>query len=69
MMKYRGIVDWFDVEKGYGFIKCDAFDKLLFVHYSAIDTDGFKYLNQEDEVEFDVFNGNRGLQIAKVKRL
>lgn len=54
-MKYTGVVDWFDIDKGFGYIKSDSFAEKLFVHYSSIETDGFKYLNDEDAVE-----GNRG---------
>ena len=68
-MKYRGIVDWFDIEKGFGFVKSDSFDLLISIHFAAIETDGFKYLNPGDEVEFDVVKGNRGWQVAKAKKI
>lgn len=68
-MHYKGIVDWFDIEKGYGFIKSDSFKSSIFVHFASIETNGFKYLNEEDVVEFDVVEGNRGWSVKNVRKL
>ncbi|AFG35248.1 cold shock protein [Fervidobacterium pennivorans DSM 9078] len=62
----KGTVKWFDAKKGYGFItKEDGED--IFVHYSAIQVEGFKTLKEGDKVEFDVQNGAKGPQAANVK--
>jgi CspA family cold shock protein len=64
----KGTVKWFDAKKGYGFItKEDGED--IFVHWSAIQTDGFKTLKEGQEVEFDVQDGQKGPQAANVKPL
>ncbi|AQS56210.1 cold shock domain-containing protein [Novibacillus thermophilus] len=64
----KGTVKWFNSEKGYGFIqKEDGGD--VFVHYSAIEGEGFKTLEENEEVSFDVVEGNRGPQAANVVRL
>lgn len=61
----KGTVKWFSAEKGYGFIeKEDGGD--VFVHFSAIQADGFKTLNEGQQVEFDVVSGARGDQAANV---
>ncbi len=63
-----GKVKWFNAEKGYGFIEReDGGD--VFVHFSAIQTDGFKTLEEGQGVEFDVVQGDRGEQAANVVRL
>ena len=63
-----GKVKWFNAEKGYGFIEReDGGD--VFVHYSAIQTDGFKTLEEGQSVEFDIVEGNRGPQAANVVKL
>lgn len=63
-----GTVKWFDADKGFGFISTDE-GKDVFVHFSAIVTDGFKTLAEGDVVEFDVVEGDRGQQAANVKKL
>ncbi|MCH4158339.1 MAG: cold-shock protein [Acidaminococcaceae bacterium] len=63
-----GKVKWFNAEKGYGFIEReDGGD--VFVHFSAIQCDGFKTLEEGQAVQFDVVQGNRGEQAANVVRL
>ena len=63
-----GIVKWFDSDKGYGFISTEE-GKDIFVHFSAIQTDGFKTLAEGDQVEFDVTDSDRGEQAANVVKL
>ncbi|AOT55925.1 cold-shock protein [Weissella soli] len=64
----QGTVKWFDSEKGFGFISREAGDD-VFVHFSAIQGDGFKALEEGQAVSFEVENGNRGLQAANVTKL
>ncbi|MDF2949791.1 MAG: Cold shock protein CspA [Sedimentibacter sp.] len=61
-----GTVKWFNSEKGFGFITSDAGDD-VFVHFSAINSQGFKSLEEGQKVEFDVENGQRGLQATNVR--
>ncbi len=63
-----GKVKWFNADKGYGFIEREDGED-VFVHFSAIQGDGFKTLDEGQSVEFDVVEGNRGLQAANVVRL
>jgi len=62
-----GIVKWFDEKKGYGFIAYDE-NQEVFVHFTAIENDGFKTLDPGDEVEFVIVEGARGMQAAHVKK-
>ncbi len=64
----RGRVKWFDAQKGYGFIEREG-EEDVFVHYSAIQEEGYKTLDDGEEVEFDVVKGDRGPQAANVVRL
>ncbi|MBO9604344.1 MAG: cold-shock protein [Paenibacillaceae bacterium] len=64
----KGNVKWFNAEKGYGFIRVENGED-VFVHYSAIQGEGFKTLEEGQEVEFDVTQGNRGPQAANVTKL
>ena len=64
----RGTVKWFNQAKGFGFIK-RANGPDVFVHYKAIEGDGFKTLNENEEVEFEVQQGPKGLQATKVKKV
>lgn len=64
----QGKVKWFSAEKGYGFIEReDGGD--VFVHFSAIQDEGFKTLNEGQEVEFDIVEGTRGPQAANVIKI
>ncbi len=64
----RGTVKWFSAKKGYGFIS-DADGNDIFVHFSAIDMDGFKELKENDMVEFDVIESDKGVQAANVRKI
>jgi CspA family cold shock protein len=64
----QGKVKWFNAEKGYGFIESNEGGD-VFVHFSAIQTEGFKTLDEGQEVTFDVVQGNRGPQAENVVRL
>lgn len=63
-----GIVKWFNSEKGYGFISREDGDD-IFVHFSAIQGDGYKSLEEGQKVSFDVVQGNKGEQAANVTRI
>ncbi|EEL35367.1 Cold shock-like protein cspB [Bacillus cereus Rock3-28] len=64
----QGKVKWFNNEKGFGFIEMDGADD-VFVHFSAIQGDGYKALEEGQEVSFDITEGNRGPQAANVVKL
>jgi CspA family cold shock protein len=65
--RQTGTVKWFNSSKGFGFIETDNED--VFVHYSSIVGDGFKTLEENEEVEFTVVMGNKGPQAQEVVRL
>ncbi len=64
----RGTVKWFNNQKGYGFIY-DENGHDVFVHYSGLNMEGFKSLDEGQEVEFDVINGPKGPQATNVNKL
>ena len=63
-----GTVKWFNGSKGYGFIEREEGDD-VFVHYSAIQADGFRTLEEGQQVEFSIEQGPKGLQAAEVTTL
>jgi CspA family cold shock protein len=63
----KGKVRWFNNKKGYGFIQKDSDGKDIFIHYSAIDMEGYKTLKTNDPVEFEIVQGDKGPQAAGVK--
>ena len=63
-----GTVKWFNAEKGYGFISQESGPD-VFVHFSAIDGNGYRNLEENERVEFEVSETPKGLQAANVKRL
>ncbi len=64
----QGSVKWFNESKGYGFITADE-GKDVFVHFSAIQGEGFKTLNEGQKVSFDIVSGEKGPQAANVVKL
>lgn len=62
-----GTVKWFDNKKGYGFISYDETEE-IFVHFTAIEEEGFKTLEENQSVEFEIIEGNRGAQAAMSKK-
>ncbi|MCH7322639.1 cold-shock protein [Solibacillus sp. MA9] len=64
----QGKVKWFNSEKGFGFIEIEG-ENDVFVHFSAIQGEGFKTLEEAQQVEFEVVEGNRGPQAANVTKL
>ncbi|MFC7060372.1 cold-shock protein [Halobacillus seohaensis] len=63
-----GTVKWFNAEKGFGFIEVEGGDD-VFVHFSAIQEEGFKSLEEGQSVEFEITEGDRGPQAANVVKL
>ncbi|HUI31733.1 MAG TPA: cold-shock protein [Candidatus Acidoferrales bacterium] len=64
----QGTVKWFNATKGYGFISRDGGED-VFVHFKAIIGEGYKTLKEGDKVEFEVEQGPKGLQAAKVRKV
>ena len=64
----QGTVKWFNAEKGFGFIEVEG-ENDVFVHFSAIQGEGFKTLDEGQKVEFEIVEGRRGLQAANVTKL
>lgn len=67
-LRRQGAVKWFNANKGFGFIQTDDGEE-LFVHFSAIRSDGYRSLTDGDHVEFDVVEGNKGRQAANVTKV
>lgn len=65
----QGKVKWFNEAKGFGFIQPNDSDKDVFVHFSAIQDNGFKTLSEGEEVTFEVTEGPKGLQAVNVKKM
>ncbi|HHT69085.1 MAG TPA: cold shock domain-containing protein [Firmicutes bacterium] len=64
-----GKVKWFNAEKGYGFIERDDGEGDVFVHFSAIQQEGFKSLQEGESVEFEIVSGDRGPQASNVVKI
>ncbi|MFE9451757.1 cold-shock protein [Streptomyces sp. NPDC006739] len=64
-----GVVKWFNADKGFGFIQQDDAGPDVFVHFSAIQTNGFKELHEGEAVEYEVTQGPKGPQAENVVRL
>ncbi|MFL6241181.1 MAG: cold-shock protein [Actinomycetes bacterium] len=63
----QGTVKWFNAEKGFGFIAPDGDGADVFVHYSAIEADGYRSLDENQRVEFEVTQGQKGPQAEQVR--
>jgi CspA family cold shock protein len=65
----QGTVKWFNAEKGYGFIAQEGGGADVFVHYTAIQSDGYRVLEENQRVEFDITQGPKGQQAENVRGL
>ena len=65
----RGTVKWFSDQKGYGFVTPEGGRKDVFVHYSALQGEGFKTLSEGDIVDFEITQGPKGEQAANVRKV
>ncbi len=64
-----GMVKWFNDSKGYGFIQADGSERDVFVHYTAVQGDGFKTLSEGQRVQFELNDGPKGPQASNVTKL
>jgi CspA family cold shock protein len=64
-----GVVKWFNDSKGYGFVRSEGVDQDIFVHYTAIEGDGFKTLAEGQQVAFELVQGPKGPQAARVTKV
>ena len=64
-----GTVKWFNADKGFGFIAPDDGSEDVFAHFSAIQMNGYRSLNENQKVEFDVEQGQKGLQAANIRAI
>ncbi|MBS0660439.1 MAG: cold-shock protein [Verrucomicrobia bacterium] len=67
--KCRGTVKWFNEKKGFGFITAPEFNGDIFVHYSVIQTDGFRTLQEGEPVEYELYTDEKGAKARNVVRL
>ena len=65
---FKGTVKWFNNQKGYGFIQVED-GKDIFVHYTGLDMEGFRSLDEGNKVEFDIVEGEKGLQASHVVKV
>ena len=63
----QGTVKWFNADKGFGFISQDEGGEDVFVHFSAIEADGYRSLDENQRVQFQVTRGQRGMQAEQVR--
>ncbi|WP_352407184.1 cold-shock protein [Acetoanaerobium noterae] len=64
----NGVVKWFNAEKGFGFISVEG-EKDVFVHFSAIQSEGYRSLEEGQAVQFEIVDGDKGPQAANVTRI
>ena len=65
----KGTIKWFSDQKGYGFVTPEGGKKDVFVHYSALQGEGFKSLREGEVIEFDITTGPKGEQAANVRKV
>lgn len=68
-MKGTGVIKWFNSKKGFGFITPDDGGKDIFLHFSAIEMDGYKELNEDEKVEYEAENSARGPAATSCRKI